>query len=123
MQKLGIDVQAISDLTTESCARFNQKIDDAPGVNYFSIAGSRPWHRIPAFLLHSFRMIHEAEGANDGLVSVTSANWGRYLGAWPADHLHAINRRLVVEIRQRTGDITPYYVKMLEAIEDDKVRG
>jgi triacylglycerol lipase len=119
MRKLGIDVRAINDLTLESCARFNESIDDAPAVRYFSISAARPWHRIPAFLLHSYRMIHEREGDNDGLVSVTSAHWGQHLETWPADHLHAINRRWVVEIRRPTGNIAPYYVKMLEEIGEE----
>ena len=38
---LKLDLKAISDLTTESCREFNEKILDAPGVRYFSIGGSQ----------------------------------------------------------------------------------
>src|SRR5215218_5629456 len=35
----GIPTEAFDDLTTESCARFNELLPDAPGVRYFSVAG------------------------------------------------------------------------------------
>ena len=116
MNMLEFDVQAISDLTIEKCSRFNDEVTNAPAVKYFSVAGSRPLHRVPAFLMHSFQVIHDAEGPNDGLVSVKSAQWGEHLGTWPADHMHAINKRLVLEIKEPTGDITPYYMKLLDRV-------
>ena len=65
----------------------------------------------------SRRIVHGAEGENDGLVSITSAQWGQHLATWPADHWHTINHRMVVEIKQPTGDITPYYLKILDQLE------
>ena len=110
----GLDIQAVSDLTIENCERFNQDVPDSPHVKYFSVGASRPWHRIPPFALHSHKIVFDAEGENDGLVSVKSSAWGRHLGIWPADHWHLINHRLTLELKDPTGDITPYY---LEAIE------
>lgn len=116
MRKLKLDVQAASDLTTESCRRFNQEIPDSPQVRYFSISATRPWHRVPAFALHSFKVISASEGENDGLVSVKSAAWGTHLTTWPADHWHTINHRLVWEIKEPTGDIIPYYLQALDQL-------
>lgn len=116
MRFLGLDVDACSDLTIESCAAFNEKIKNDPNVNYFSISASRPWHRIPPFFYHSHKVISDAEGPNDGLVSVESAHWGEHLETWPADHLHVINKRMVLEIRNPTGDITPRYLKLLDRV-------
>lgn len=116
MQLLGLNVKAISDLTPASCAKFNDRIADHPEVRYFSISGSRPMHRVPAFMLHSHKLVSDGEGPNDGLVSVTSATWGEHLGTWPADHLHMINKRLVPEFRNRTGDIVPFYLRMLDEV-------
>jgi triacylglycerol lipase len=116
MQLLGVDVRALSDLTIESCKRFNDDICDDAGVKYYSISASRPWHRIPAFLMHSHSLIQDLEGDNDGLVSVASAQWGQHLETWPADHLHVINKRLVPEIKKPTGSIVPYYLKMLDRV-------
>jgi triacylglycerol lipase len=109
----GVDVQAISDLTTENCRRFNEQVLDSPKVKYFSVSASRPWHRVPPFAMHSYKIVFDAEGENDGLVSVKSSIWGRHLGVWPADHWHTINHRLTIELTDPTGDITPYYLDAL----------
>jgi triacylglycerol lipase len=39
---LGLDLQAIRDLSTESCAQFNEEVEDSPHVRYFWVAGARP---------------------------------------------------------------------------------
>jgi triacylglycerol lipase len=116
MNLLGLDVRAVSDLTTASCAEFNEQVLDAPGVRYFSVGAARPWHRVPPFAVHSHRIIADADGPNDGLVSVNSSTWAEHLGVWPADHWHTINHRFVVELKDPTGDITPYYLKVLERL-------
>jgi hypothetical protein len=67
-------------------------------------------------MIHSNKLIQEIEGPNDGVVSVASATWGQHLETWPCDHLHAINKRLVPEIRNPTGDIVPYYLRMLDQV-------
>jgi triacylglycerol lipase len=114
MRFLGLDVDACGDLTIESCARFNEKIKDSPDVEYYSISASRPWHRIAPFFYHSHKVIADAQGPNDGLVSVDSAQWGEHLATWPADHLHVVNRRFVFEIKNKTGDVTPRYLDVLD---------
>jgi triacylglycerol lipase len=116
MKKLGLDVQAISDLTTASCRKFNRAIKNAAGVQYFSVSAARPWHRVPAFALHSHRIIAAAEGENDSLVSVKSSTWGEHLGIWPADHFHSINHRFVMEIKKPTGNIVPLWMKAIEHV-------
>jgi hypothetical protein len=71
--------------------------------------------------LHSFKVIQEAEGDNDGLVSVKSSTWAQHLGVWPADHWHTLNHRMVVELTDPTGDITPYYLGALDRMRDEGV--
>jgi triacylglycerol lipase len=121
MHFIGLDVQALADLTTEECRRFNERVPDAPQVRYYSVGGSRPWNRVPPFALHSYKVIRDAEGANDCLVSVKSSKWGKHLGVWPADHFHQLNKRMIFELIEPTGNITPYYLKLLDAIEADGV--
>ena len=116
-----LNIDAMKDLTTESCRRFNQEILDCPGVRYFSVSASRPWHRVPAFAIHTHKIVSDAEGENDGLVSVKSATWGEHLGVWPADHWHTINHRLVLELKDPTGDIIPYYFSALERMRREGV--
>jgi triacylglycerol lipase len=113
---VGWDMQAAIDVQTESCRRFNEDVPDHPDVRYFSVSAARPWHRVPAFALHSYKVVYDAEGDNDGLVSVRSSTWGEHLGVWPADHWHTVNKRLVLELKNPTGDITPYYLSALDEV-------
>src|SRR4051794_19725180 len=57
MKLLGIDVRAVSDLTTDACRKFNRKIKNHPQVLYYSVSAARPWHLIPAFMIHSHKLI------------------------------------------------------------------
>jgi triacylglycerol lipase len=116
MKILNLDIQALSDLTTANCSEFNEKIADAPGVKYFSVSGARPWTKVPPFAMHAWRVITAAEGANDSLVSVTSSKWGEHLGVWPCDHWHSINHKFIVELKNGTGNIAPYYLKALDQV-------
>ena len=113
----GLDMRAWADLTGDFCRRFNAITPDAPGVAYLSVGAGRPTLRTSPFLMVSQKIIEAAEGLNDGLVSVASARWGEYLGTWPADHLHTINKRFVFErAGDRTGDITPRYLEILDTL-------
>jgi hypothetical protein len=60
--------------------------------------------------------VADAEGPNDSLVSVKSSTWAEHLGTWPADHWHTINHRFVVELKEPTGDISPYYGKVMDEL-------
>ncbi|HMC64035.1 MAG TPA: alpha/beta fold hydrolase [Gemmataceae bacterium] len=88
---LGIPTQAFYDLTTASCRTFNDQVPDDPRVRYFSVAGrhdSRYLH--PGWLLpHS--IVQQAEGPNDGVVSVASATYGETMEIWEGDHFSLVN--------------------------------
>jgi triacylglycerol lipase len=88
----GIPTQAFDDLTTESCARFNVQTPDAPGVRYYSVAGSCPRKLLSPLWLPAAEVVTEKEGPNDGVVSVQSANYGEAFEVWDADHMNLVNR-------------------------------
>jgi triacylglycerol lipase len=118
VRALGLDLQAVADLTTDSLARFNGEVPDHPAVRYFSISAARPAGKVAAIFAHSQAIVSRAEGENDGIVSVASAKWGEHLGTWPADHLHVINKRFTPEAMLPSGDITPRYVALLRLLRD-----
>jgi triacylglycerol lipase len=115
VRRLGWDIEAFEDLTTERCARFNEKIRNVPGVSYYSISASRPRSQMPAIAVHPWTIVRKAEGPNDGLVSVQSAKWGKHLGTWRVDHWQTINRHYGLAAR-RDGDISPRYVALLKSL-------
>lgn len=120
---MGLDVGAAADLTGEACGRFNEKVPDAPGVKYYSVSAARPFWSVTPLLYQPYRVVYEAEGENDGLVSVRSAQWGEHLETWAADHWHLLNRRFVIEGEKGTGDIRPYYQRVIERLEGEGVLG
>jgi len=115
MEFLNLDIQAIADLTTDNCRRFNESTPDMPGVAYMSIVARAPMRHMPPFAIHSWKTIHRVEGDNDGLVSVRSGVWGERLAIWPLDHWACINRRF--KWVNPKDDITPSYMKILDTLE------
>ncbi|MCL2352194.1 MAG: triacylglycerol lipase [Firmicutes bacterium] len=71
----------LSGLTEAACASLNREMPDAPGVYYQSV-GSRMTSRSGAAfpLSLGYGIIAPAEGDNDGLVAVSSMEWGNFLG-------------------------------------------
>ncbi|OWB76212.1 hypothetical protein B5S32_g362 [[Candida] boidinii] len=83
---------SIPQLTTEYCENeLNPNLPNDPNVKYFSYGASCDLHFNNVFYF-SWKIIKSKEGDNDGMVSVKSAKWGKYLGTIEnADHLDLIN--------------------------------
>lgn len=88
---LGLPYQAVYDLTTSACRRFNEEVANVPTVRYFSVAGrhARDWLSPEWLVPH--RVVSDAEGPNDGIVSVASARWGESMDVWDGDHINLVN--------------------------------
>lgn len=87
----GVPTDAFDDLTSEACARFNEQTPDAPGVRYYSVAGTCPQELVP-WLWRPAAVLSPESGPNDGVVSVASARWGEGFEVWNADHMNLVNR-------------------------------
>lgn len=81
-----LTLPALTNLTTEYCAAFNERCPDRPDVRYRSYAGHVVSTDMPVWLRPWTRLIESAEGANDGVVSVSSSQWGEFQGQLAADH-------------------------------------
>lgn len=95
---VGVSLDGLHDLTTSGAADFNSTYVDHPQVRYFSVAGAgrtngRPTAKI---LYPAYKYIKEkTREDNDGLVAVTSAQWGEFdARLWPADHADEIGHDL-----------------------------
>ncbi len=75
----------LSELTPE--ARAAMPIPDREDVDYSSYASCRPLEELPFWFRPYGRVIPEG---NDGMVPVSSAQWGRFRGIVRADHLELI---------------------------------
>jgi triacylglycerol lipase len=85
---------ALVDLTPDRCARRNEWLADRDDIPYLSCAAARSPSRMPPPLSAWASRLEPSHGANDGVVSVASARWGRFLGVCEADHLELVGWRL-----------------------------
>lgn len=116
---LSLPEQAFHDLTTERCREFNKEVPDAPGVRYFSVAGrhTNSWWAPEWRLPH--RIVREAEGPNDGFVSVTSASYGESVSIWDGDHVSLVNSlSLLARMRGRHRDRSHQYAELIGRLAD-----
>jgi triacylglycerol lipase len=119
LDSLGISRQAFYDLTTASCQTFNAEVPNAASVRYFSVAGrfTADW-TTPAWQL-PWRVVHEKEGANDGLVSVASATWGEHCEVWDGHHASLVNRALPLSpLKTRWPDRIPQYEQLVQRLAE-----
>ncbi|ROT35627.1 alpha/beta-hydrolase [Sodiomyces alkalinus F11] len=107
---------------------FNPSVPDVPEVRYFSF-GACVRSEDPPGLLSPFRLswqvVNDAEGPNDGLVSVASSRWGEYRGTLVGvSHLDLINwtnwlrweaRRLWTG-RKRTFNAVAFYLDIADML-------
>ncbi len=93
--KLGLG-EGVHDLTTQACREFNEQADGwetGCGVRFRTYAGRQDCLYVFDLLKPAWRIIHAAEGDNDGLVSVQSAKWKDEYFVEPvldADHLNLV---------------------------------
>lgn len=92
LEFFGFETGAFQQLTQKYMAEsFNPRTPDREGVKYYSY-GAMIEPRLWSMFRQSGRIITEAEGPNDGLVSVTSSKWGEYKGTLKdVSHLDLIN--------------------------------
>ncbi|MXW78808.1 MAG: hypothetical protein F4Z57_07450 [Gemmatimonadetes bacterium] len=98
----GLNIEGFRDLGTKATAAFNERALNAEArnpVRYTTYAAHQCYARIFTPMKLSWKIIAEREGANDGLVPLTSAAWTDKLGskavrqeAFPvsADHLNEL---------------------------------
>lgn len=107
---------------------FNPSVRDAPEVRYFSFGACVPPDEPPGLFSPfrlSWQVVHDAEGPNDGLVSVASSRWGEYRGTLVGvSHLDLINwsNRLRWEARRlwtgrgRTFNAVAFYLDIADML-------
>jgi triacylglycerol lipase len=116
---IGLPYQAFYDLTRTNCKAFNEKVLDAPGIRYFSVAGRHDGHYTQPEWLVSFGIVQRAEGDNDGIVSIESARYGEQCDVWDGDHLSVVNwPNPVRTIRGAWHDPAPRYGALLQRLAD-----
>ena len=115
----------VTDLRADTCARFNDEVPDAEGVLYQSVmstmrkAGSSP---PPLNVTYLLVKKYDKE-PNDGLVALSSAQWGNYLGNFTAPHKRGISHGDIIDLMREDidgFDVREFYVGL---VRDLKNRG
>ncbi|KAF4458007.1 triacylglycerol lipase [Fusarium austroafricanum] len=93
LEKAGLGTAAFSQLTRRYMAEeFNPSTPDQPDVRYFSYGAAVERPALLSPFRHPHAVMTQAEGPNDGLVSVESSHWGTYKGTLlGVSHLDLIN--------------------------------
>jgi triacylglycerol lipase len=108
------------DLTTAACRTFNAEVPDAPGVRYFSVAGQHEgaWRNPPWRLLH--KIVAAREGPNDGVVALTSAQYGESCEVWKTDHMALVNwPDPAAQRRGLWADRKPFFGALVRRLADE----
>jgi triacylglycerol lipase len=98
LDALGISLDGLRNLTTAYCKQFSATYTNNPAVAYFSVAGAGRngvLETCALFLLFHKYIAALTGQANDGLVTVASAQWGQFdQNKWPADHADEVGTNL-----------------------------
>lgn len=113
-------VDAVSNLTTDFCTRFDAATPDVAGTAYYSVSTSCRGAVPPWFDL-SFRIVDAVEGDNDGVVPVQSATHATHIGTWPFDHLRAVNMPLPGSPAGGSAAVLQKYGELIDRLEADGV--
>lgn len=117
-------IAAVTDLTHSSCAARNEKILDSKNVFYQSFGSRMNKPRSGRFPLNfSTRIVSLFDGPNDGLVGMTSFNWGsKYTFVEPTGK-RGISHGDVIDLNRENikgFDVREFYVGI---VSDLKERG
>ena len=123
LEYIGISTEGGRDLTTASAVKFNETVQDVPGVPYFSVTTACPTPLVPLILQPGYWLIRHKEGPNDSLVSMKSSTWGKHLTTWPVHHMHAINRRFPMDALNPVKSIVPLYLALLDRLAQEGIEG
>ena len=114
---LGMPIEALEWLSTESLEQFNRDVPDVPGVRYACVVGGL--HKadsvVPLALVPAHAYLRKVSGVNDGVVPVSSQYWGETLAEIEADHFSQIGWRVAV---RHTFDAAGLYAFVVARLGD-----
>lgn len=112
---------ATHQFSTRESELFNEQVPDDPQVYYQSYT-SKMKHAWSHLLLSiPYCMIKPLEGENDGLVSVSSAKWGKFQGVFSNRHTRGISHGDIIDLKRedyRGFDVTETYVQIVKELRE-----
>ena len=107
---------AVKNLTNSFCEEFNREVPDAEGVMYQSFGSKSARARSGRFPLNvSYPVVKKFDGDNDGLVALTSAEWGeKFTPLYPTGS-RGITHADVIDLNRedfKGFDVREFYVQV-----------
>ncbi len=115
-------LNAAKNLTPDYMQEFNQSTPDMPGV-YYQSYGGLVTNKYPALKVrYQHKIMLEAEGENDGIVSKKSYEWGHFRGVVKSDQDFGISHFDIIGMKfvskQSTFDAESFIVDIAKDLKD-----
>ncbi|NCB63134.1 MAG: triacylglycerol lipase [Clostridia bacterium] len=115
-------MSGVLDLTADRCARLNQEAPDMPGVLYQSVMSTMRGFGSGGFPLDLTWLLVKRydKEANDGLVALSSAAWGNYLGNRTAPARRGISHGDIIDLMREDipgFDVREFYVSLVKDLK------
>lgn len=112
---------SVSNLTEEYCTNFNKNVPDIPSIHYISV-GSKLNHatngKFP--LSFSYNLVKHFDGANDGLVSEKSFQWGEKYTFVTVDGKRGVSHGDMIDLNRENidgFDVREFYVQLVSELK------
>lgn len=114
-------MSAVKNLTSSFCAKFNEEVLNADGVMYQSVGSKSKGARGGRFPLNvSHPIVKKFDGDNDGLVALTSAQWGEsFMPLYPVGK-RGITHADVIDLNRediKGFDVREFYVGLVSQLK------
>lgn len=112
----------VVDLTAAKCTQLNKDTPDAPGVLYQSLMSTMKTPSSASFPLNlTYRLVKKYDKEpNDGLVSLSSSQWGNFLGNYTALHKRGLSHGDVIDLTRENipgFDVRELYVGLVRNLK------
>lgn len=113
---------AVQDLTASACGLRNEKLPDHPDVYYQSVGSQMNRASSGRFPLNmAYPLVRHFDGANDGLVSVESARWGKNFTALQVSEGRGISHGDMIDLNRENipgFDMREFYVNLVAELKN-----
>ncbi len=113
----------VQDLASGACQAFNQKVTDDPGVFYQSVMTTMKSPRSAGFPLNItwFLVNRYDRQPNDGLVALSSAQWGEFLGNVTVPGRRGISHGDVIDLMREDIPgfaVRDFYIQLVHGLQE-----
>lgn len=112
---------ATKQFSTGASKQFNESVPDSANVYYQSYTSVMKYFFSHLLLALPFCLIYLLEGANDGLVSVTSAKWGDFKGIYQNHRWRGVSHADIIDLKRedyKGFDVIEVYVGIVSDLKN-----